>query len=458
MASNLVDLQAAATISDVAILLGFKPSKLAFVLYSKSAPSKYLTFQIPKKSGGTRVIEAPAPALKLAQRRLADLLQNCREEINQKYGRHDGGAHPDSVVHGFVRRRSIVTNAYRHRRMHFVFNIDLEDFFPSINFGRIRGFFIRDRNFSLKPKVATILAQIACSGNHLPQGSPCSPMIANLVGHILDLRLVKLAARCGCKYTRYADDLTFSTNKRSFPTEIAVRRTGDENKWDVGAELFHHVVSCGFAVNPKKIRMQYCTSRQQVTGLVVNAKVNVPSDYRRTVRAMVHRLITTGAFEYEKVESTSAGVSSTKTSGTLASLHEKLGFIDTLDLHNRRVSSDRDSATFSSSELTYRKFLLYKDFYAATAPVLVCEGKTDTIYLTHPHSKSRPHFPSACRSRFGRKSHIERKNVPLYRQEHRSHIGPERGPRRPSETSASIPRPTESIQGTWSCKSSSGPR
>jgi RNA-directed DNA polymerase len=393
MAPNLADLQAASTIGDVAILLGFKPSKLSFVLYSKSAPTKYLTFQISKKSGGTRVIEAPNPALKLAQRRLADLLQDCQEEIKQKYGRHDKGPHPDSVTHGFVRHRSIVTNAYQHRRMRFVFNLDLEDFFPSINFGRIRGFFIRDKNFSLRPKVATILAQIACSGNHLPQGSPCSPVIANLVAHILDVRVVKLAARCGCKYTRYADDLSFSTNKKAFPCEIAARKIGEENKWEIGAELLHTVVSCGFQVNKNKTRMQYRASRQQVTGLVVNAKVNVPSDFRRNVRAMVHRLITTGTFESEKVKTTSAGASATRESGTLASLHGKLGFIDTLDLHNRKVGSNGCGAALSSSELTYRRFLLYKDFYAATTPVLVCEGKTDTIYLTHAIRSLAPNFP-----------------------------------------------------------------
>ena len=225
--SYLVKLQAAKTIVDVAALLGFKTSRLAYVLYSKDAPAKFRTFQVPKKSGGSRTIEAPNAMLKTLQRRLADLLQGCEQEIRVKYGRHDGGPAPDVVSHGFVRNRSIITNAKQHRRRRMVLNVDLEEFFPSINFGRVRGFFVRDRNFALHPSVATILAQVACSGNHLPQGSPCSPVIANLIGHILDVHLVKLAGRNGCRYTRYADDLTFSTNKKEFPEPIAVKLDAD---------------------------------------------------------------------------------------------------------------------------------------------------------------------------------------------------------------------------------------
>ena len=95
----------------------------------------------------------------------------------------------------------------------YVLNIDLQDFFDSFNFGRVRGFFIKNRNFQLNPDVATVIAQIACYDNKLPQGSPCSPVITNLISHSLDIRLASLAKKYKCTYTRYADDITFSTRE-----------------------------------------------------------------------------------------------------------------------------------------------------------------------------------------------------------------------------------------------------
>lgn len=382
--SHLAALQSAKTIHDVATLLGFKTSALAYILYSKSAQPTYKKFQIPKRGGGTREIAAPIPQLKLLQRRLAVVLQNCFDEIRVKYGRHDDGPTPDSVVHGFVRRRSIVSNARQHRHRRFVFNADLQDFFPSINFGRVRGFFIKDSNFALQPKVATLLSQIACFEGTLPQGSPCSPVISNLIGHILDVHLVRLAARHGCTYSRYADDLTFSTNEREFPERIARPASSSSDEWLVGDELAHLISASGFVVNTKKTRMQYRTSRQEVTGLVVNQKVNIPADYRRNVRAMVHHLFTKGTFEMEAVQSDPVtGGKLAKVPGDLSTLHGMLGFIDGVDLYNRRLTPRAKGTALNTKELMYRRFLFYKDFYAASQPVLVCEGKTDTVYITH---------------------------------------------------------------------------
>src|SRR5205085_12448911 len=138
----------------------------------------------------------------------------------------------------------------RHRR--WVFNLDLEEFFPSINFGRVRGFFLKNRDFELNVDVATVLAQIACHENSLPQGSPCSPVISNLVGHLLDMRLVKLASEAGCTYSRYADDLTFSTNKAEFPPAIAVPSGDkgiDSHLWLPGKALEWQIQRSGFGIN-----------------------------------------------------------------------------------------------------------------------------------------------------------------------------------------------------------------
>jgi RNA-directed DNA polymerase len=386
-------LRSATDIHDVAALLGYKTSSLAFIVYGKGGASKYKQFDIPKRYGGMRHISAPMPDLKLLQSRLSALLQNCLDEINEANGRADRtgkrvNAKADRISHGFRRKRSIITNAKEHRNRKFVFNADLKDFFGSINFGRVRGFFMKDRNFALAPKVATLLAQIACHENSLPQGSPCSPVISNLIGHVLDVHLVGLATKKGCTYSRYADDITFSTSKPAFPASVAARDPKHEHVWSPGSELARLVAKSGFVVNPAKTRMQYRDSRQEVTGLVVNRKVNVRSEYRSTVRAMVHHLFTRGGFEIlQRADDGKGGVVINRIPGTIDQLHGMLGFIDGVDLYNKRLlagtKAGREASSLTSKETMYRRFLLFKEFYAAPMPVIVCEGKTDNVYILH---------------------------------------------------------------------------
>jgi len=290
---------------------------------------RYHSFEILKRGGGSRQIRTPFPDLMLLQRRVSDLLQNCVAEINQAHNRKD------QLAHGFKRGRSIITNGTKHTRRRYVLNIDLQDFFPSINFGRVRGFFLKDRNFAVHPDVATVLAQIACHNNSLPQGSPCSPVISNLIAHMLDIHLGKLAFDTGCTYSRYADDLTFSTNKRIFPASIASPVQGQKHSWELGDSLLEIVRRSNFTVNPQKTRMQYRTSRQDVTGLVVNSKVNIRSEYRRRVRAMAHRLFMTGRFEFvQPVRELNGSLVPTVKEGNLAQLHGMLGHIDGVDRFN----------------------------------------------------------------------------------------------------------------------------
>jgi RNA-directed DNA polymerase len=388
--SRLARLKAAASLSDVAELLHFRPKAVSYILYKQPAATKYRTFQIPKRNGGQRTIKAPFDALKLLQRNLADLLQDCVDEINTANKRKD------RTAHGFKRRRSIITNARQHRHRRWVFNLDLEDFFPSINFGRVRGFLLKSRDFELHEKVATVIAQIACCEGSLPQGSPCSPVISNLVAHLLDMRLVRLASSAGCTYSRYADDLTFSTNRREFPSDIAVS-AGTESVashlWLPTKTVQQAVERAGFRINPTKTHMMYRASRQEVTGLVTNVKVNVRRDYRRNVRAMVHRLVKTGGFQITGVTERDGQSVLEMRSGTLRELHGMLGFIDSIQVYNRTQTSDYLSDEMSSSEKAYRTFLMYTTFYAAEAPVVICEGETDNVYLTHAIRSLATDFP-----------------------------------------------------------------
>lgn len=382
---------------DVARMLGFTPRAVAYILYSLPEHAKYTTFNIAKRSGGMRTIAAPCAQLKLLQRNLADVLQDSLEEIQATRGKADGSERPDRISHGFRRRRSIVTNALQHRARRFVFNVDIEDFFGSINFGRVRGFFIKDRDFALQPPVATVLAQIACFRNALPQGSPCSPVISNLVGHVVDIHLTSIAKAEGITYSRYADDLTFSTNKRAFPSSIAVPDETVANKWVPGGALGHFVSRGGFRLNEAKTRMQYHDSRQLVTGLVVNRRINAPDEYRRQVRTLVHTYTTTGSFFFKKKGDASVGpVQEIKVAGKPEQLR---GMAEYIVYASRRGSVADYAAPLNSPEKLYRTFVLFHDFYATSVPLVLCEGKTDLVYIaqaTRALAKTYPQLASVA--------------------------------------------------------------
>jgi RNA-directed DNA polymerase len=405
--SKLNFLKAAVTLSDLATLLEFQPAKLSYIAFKLPTATKYKTFEIPKRNGKTRTIQAPIDSLKAVQQKLSMLLQDCVEEINKTTGRKD------RVAHGFKRGKSIITNAREHRNRRYVFNIDLEDFFPSINFGRVRGYFVRDKNFLLNETVATVIAQLACHENSLPQGSPCSPVVSNLIAHILDMHLVRLATTVGCTYSRYADDLTFSTNKKLFPVEIAEASKSEPHLWTPGVKLQSVIKHCGFRINPTKTHMQYRTSRQEVTGLVVNRKINVRYEYRHTVRAMVHTLLKDGSFRTYAATGGPGSATLEKKDGTLNQLHGMLGFIDTIDLYNREhATGAKDSDPLSKKELMYQRFLIYRNFFAAETPVVLCEGETDNVYLTHAIRSLAADFPELASKGSDGKIHI---NVRLYK-------------------------------------------
>jgi RNA-directed DNA polymerase len=393
--SALAVLKACTSFHDVALMLGFKPQAVAYLLYRLPEHSRYTTFSIPKRSGGTRTIAAPCGQLKLLQRNLADILQDCLEEIHFKRGKADGSRRPDRICHGFRRRRSIVTNALQHRARRFVFNVDVEDFFGSINFGRVRGFFIKDRDFAVAPPVATVLAQIACFHNALPQGSPCSPVISNLIGHVVDIHLTSLAKAEGITYSRYADDLTFSTNKRMFPPSVAVTDETVAHKWVPGGTLRHLVSRGGFRLNEAKTRMQYHDSRQLVTGLVVNRKINAPDEYRRQVRTLVHTYTSTGSFFFKKKGDAEVGpVQEVKAAGKPEQLR---GMLEYIVYASRRGSVADYAAPLNSPENLYRRFVLFHDFYAPSEPLVLCEGKTDLIYIAQAARALAVEYPQLVR-------------------------------------------------------------
>ncbi len=393
-------LRDAKTKPQLALLLGIDASFLTNVLYRLKPSSQYKSFTIPKKSGGVRTIYAPSEELKSLQRALSSLLQDCQQEIYKS----KGPKFKSTLSHGFVRERSIMTNAVMHLNKKSVLNIDLKDFFDQFNFGRVRGFFISNTNFQLDPVVATVIAQIACYDNKLPQGSPCSPVISNLITHSLDIRLASLAKDNSCTYTRYADDITISTREKDFPVNLMSEEAGE---YSPGKKLESEIRRAGFEINHKKTRIQYKDSRQDVTGLIVNKRPGVKCEYWRTVRSQCHALFNTGEFIENE--------SSNSEKGNVFVLEGRLNFIDQIDYFNRRRSkpilnpeyqlSDHGSKTrrlLSGRERTFSRFLYYKMFYGNAKPTILCEGKTDNVYLKAALNRLAAGFPRLVKPKNGK--------------------------------------------------------
>ena len=213
--AHLTKLKAAINLNDVAILLGMKPAGLAFVLYKIPDQHKYTKFSVLKKSSGERIISAPTERLKLIQSRLGKLLEQCQLEVEAKLK-----LKPQCVLsHGFKTGFLNSNQCNKSPRVDVGFSIPTyKTSFRVLILGGSTGSSSRTIITCLIRRSLTVISQIACRENKLPQGSPCSPVISNIIANLLDIRLNELAAGNGCTYARYADDLTFSTNEKTFPS------------------------------------------------------------------------------------------------------------------------------------------------------------------------------------------------------------------------------------------------
>lgn len=247
--------------------------------------NRYRTFTVKKKSGTDRVINAPVRGLKSILRPLNFVLQ-CLYE-------------PHKASTGFVLNKSIVDNAKIHVGNHYVYNLDLKDFFHSFDRNKVKlGFMQEPFNLSReKESLAFLLASLCThpleiSGEVktvLPQGSPTSPTITNILCKKLDRRLTGLANRFGAKYTRYADDITFSSPhniyKEEFKTELE-RIISEDNLWKIGEKTIE--TGLPLKINSAKTRLQRSGYRQEVTGLITNEKVNVRKRYVKQIRMWLY--------------------------------------------------------------------------------------------------------------------------------------------------------------------------
>lgn len=263
-----------------------KPYSLKAVNYfanPKFCNNRYKRFKIKKKSGGTRLIHSPTKGLKSILRVLNFILQVIDE--------------PNSAATGFVPKKSIVDNAKKHVGKYYVFNADIKDFFHSFDRNRVKLAFMYG-NFGLKDReeIAFLMASLCThpfeiDGERrivLPQGAPTSPTITNIICKRLDRRLTGLAKRFGAYYTRYADDITFSSYLSIFGKTdgIVLNEKGSYDNFILEFERL--IDEEKLILNRAKTRMQKHDYRQEVTGLTVNDKVNVSVRYVKQLRMWLY--------------------------------------------------------------------------------------------------------------------------------------------------------------------------
>lgn len=231
----------------------------------RSVEVSYAQFAIPKRSGGTRIIQSPNRELKRVQRRILHRLLKCIR------------SHP--AVRGFERHQSIVTNALPHQNKAIVLRMDVKDFFRSTQSHRVRDMFLR---LGWNRQAAKLLTEICTYEGGLPQGAPASPRLSNLVNLQLDIRLAAAAKKLSADYTRYADDLTFSFKEDDPPAPRKMIRVTKLVLEDFGYQLHTR----------KKLHIRRQHQQQLVTGLVVNETVRLPRRTRRWLRAVEHHAAT----------------------------------------------------------------------------------------------------------------------------------------------------------------------
>lgn len=256
-------------LEDVASFLHISNRQLIYYSFIAPENKRYKQFDIRKKNGDNRPIHAPAKTLKRAQKILNYKLQALYEPIN--------------TAHGFIKKyennegqivtTNIITCASLHIKKRLILNIDLKNFFPSITAQRVYGLFMNQYN--LNKEVSRILTRICCYGSILPQGAPTSPIISNMICSRLDRKIRKYCSQNSISYTRYADDLSFSTHKKKLPESFEMK-------------IKEIIESEGFEVNPNKSRLLVRENKLEVVGLTVNKKVNISRKYIRNIRAILH--------------------------------------------------------------------------------------------------------------------------------------------------------------------------
>lgn len=216
----------------------------------------YRHFSIPKSNGKTRNIDEPLPDLKFVQ---SWILNNILEKCSVS-----------DYAKAYLKGRTLKHNARFHRAQKVVVTMDIKNFFPSISVKDITKIF---ENMGYYHDLSCFLAYLCSLNNVLPQGAPTSPYLSNLRMIALDEKISKYTSQKSIRYTRYADDLTFS---------------GDFNPHFLINDISTIVYNEGFSINPEKTRVARSNARQEVTGIVVNSHMQISKEKRKQIRQQIY--------------------------------------------------------------------------------------------------------------------------------------------------------------------------
>ena len=357
--------------------IGLSGSSVAYTFKTCDKNTEYKTYTKEKKCGGVRVISEPPNSLKHLQSLLADLLKSYIFELEKSQCTQGYiGWIKNRISHGALPKTSIVSNARAHTKKGVVLNFDLQDFFPSIHAGRIVGFLKADKRLRINDFSARRIAYIATFEGTLPQGSPLSPILADLIAGVLDSRLAKIASENNLRLSRYVDDISISSSSDALPDHIV--KLLDNGSIELGEQIRKAVEKSGFHVNESKTRLHLRGSSQRATGLVVNTYPNVSSKYYRDTRAMYHSLSKTGEFTVG---------SSTFSASDAHRIISRIAFItDVRDAERIRVNEGQPIKKSKAESWPSDKTLAERvTFYAKCAQpdraIMLCEGGLDHFHF-----------------------------------------------------------------------------
>lgn len=252
----------------LAMLIGIPYTELKKMFYARDR--FYRSYNIKKRNGGERLIEAPYPSLKMVQRWILDNILMPSALF-----------HPSAV--GFRKKKTIVDNAIPHLGHEVLLKMDIKEFFPSITEASVDRYFL---SLGYTSSLSGTLAYLCCKNGRLPQGAPTSPILSNVLYVCMDIELDRIAVTEGLTYTRYADDITFSGPRISIPFIKAVTEVAKVNN---------------LRINKEKTRRSGKGSRKIITGVSISSgKPTIPRMLKREIRQKVHYILNYGLHDHLK--------------------------------------------------------------------------------------------------------------------------------------------------------------